>query len=155
MKIERSIETTAPPERVWPLLVTPEEILKWFMLLESFEYTSGQRGAGTTFTKPLPSVQRSRRMRINAVMGNQCVMGDFSHLRTQLDVRPKKRPKTAISFAKCQNRPASGLLSRPQANKLKAHMTVMTVIASTTVIKDGDTGSISCCLSSAFAWESS
>ena len=41
MRIERSIETTAPPERVWPLLVTPEEILKWFTLLESFEYTSG------------------------------------------------------------------------------------------------------------------
>jgi uncharacterized protein YndB with AHSA1/START domain len=49
MKIERSIDTTAPPERVWPLLVTPEEILKWFTLLESFEYTSEQRGVGTTF----------------------------------------------------------------------------------------------------------
>jgi uncharacterized protein YndB with AHSA1/START domain len=49
MKIERSIDSTAPPERVWPLLVTPEEILKWFTLLESFEYTSEQRGVGTTF----------------------------------------------------------------------------------------------------------
>jgi uncharacterized protein YndB with AHSA1/START domain len=49
MKIERSIETAAPPERVWLLLVTPEEILKWFTLLESFEYTSEQRGVGTTF----------------------------------------------------------------------------------------------------------
>jgi uncharacterized protein YndB with AHSA1/START domain len=49
MKIERSIETTAPPERVWPFLVTPEEILKWFTLLESFEYTSERRGVGTTF----------------------------------------------------------------------------------------------------------
>jgi hypothetical protein len=49
VKIERSIETTATPERVWPLLVTREEILKWFTLLESFEYTSEQRGVGTTF----------------------------------------------------------------------------------------------------------
>lgn len=50
MRIERSIETTAVPQRVWPLLVEPEAILKWFTLLESFEYTSEQRtGVGATF----------------------------------------------------------------------------------------------------------
>lgn len=50
MRIERSIETTAAPQRVWPLLVEPEEILKWFTLLESFAYTSEQRtGVGPTF----------------------------------------------------------------------------------------------------------
>ncbi len=50
MKIQRSIETTAAPQQIWPLLVTPEEILKWFTLLESFEYTSEQRGGiGATF----------------------------------------------------------------------------------------------------------
>jgi uncharacterized protein YndB with AHSA1/START domain len=50
MKIQRSIETTASPQRVWPLLVEPEEILKWFTLLEKFEYTSDQRrGPGATF----------------------------------------------------------------------------------------------------------
>ena len=50
MRIQRSIETSASPQRVWPLLVEPEEILKWFTLLESFEYTSEQRrGDGTTF----------------------------------------------------------------------------------------------------------
>jgi uncharacterized protein YndB with AHSA1/START domain len=40
VKISRSIETTASPERVWPLLVQPAAIRKWFTLLESFEYTS-------------------------------------------------------------------------------------------------------------------
>ncbi len=49
MRIQRSIETTAAPQRVWPLLVEPEEILKWFTLLEGFEYTSEQRGVGATF----------------------------------------------------------------------------------------------------------
>jgi uncharacterized protein YndB with AHSA1/START domain len=49
MTIERSVDTTAPAERVWPLLVTPEDILKWFTLLESFEYTSEHRGVGATF----------------------------------------------------------------------------------------------------------
>jgi len=50
MRIHRSIETTATPQRVWPLLVGPEEILKWFTLLERFEYTSERRsGVGATF----------------------------------------------------------------------------------------------------------
>jgi uncharacterized protein YndB with AHSA1/START domain len=50
MKIERSIQTTASPQKVWPLLVQPEAILKWFTLLEGFAYTSEPpHGVGTTF----------------------------------------------------------------------------------------------------------
>ena len=50
MKVERSIETTASPQRVWPLLIEPQQIVKWFTLLKSFEYTSDPpRGVGTTF----------------------------------------------------------------------------------------------------------
>lgn len=50
MKIERSIETGAPPHRVWPLLVEPVAIRKWFRLLEGFEYTSDPpHGVGATF----------------------------------------------------------------------------------------------------------
>jgi uncharacterized protein YndB with AHSA1/START domain len=50
MKVERSIETAASPQRVWPLLIEPQEIVKWFTLLKSFEYTSDRpRGVGTTF----------------------------------------------------------------------------------------------------------
>lgn len=50
MKIQRSVETTAPPSRVWPLLVQPVAIRRWFTLLESFEYTSDPpHGVGSTF----------------------------------------------------------------------------------------------------------
>ena len=50
MKIRRSIETSASPQSVWPFLVEPDKILRWFTLLESFEYTSEPRGGpGTSF----------------------------------------------------------------------------------------------------------
>jgi uncharacterized protein YndB with AHSA1/START domain len=50
MIVKRSININAPPEKIWPYLIDPEKILKWFNLLRKFEYTGTQRsGAGTTF----------------------------------------------------------------------------------------------------------
>ncbi len=50
MRVERSIEIAAPPEKIWPFLVEPDKILKWFNLLRRFEYTGEQKGGvGTTF----------------------------------------------------------------------------------------------------------
>ena len=50
MRIQRSIEIAVPPEKIWPFLVEPDKILKWFTLLRKFEYTSEQRsGVGTPF----------------------------------------------------------------------------------------------------------
>ena len=50
MKVSRSIDTAASPQKVWPLLVQPEAILKWFTLLEKFHYTSEPpHGRGATF----------------------------------------------------------------------------------------------------------
>ena len=50
MRIERSIDIAAPPERIWPFLVEPEKILKWCITLEKFDYTGEQRsGVGTPF----------------------------------------------------------------------------------------------------------
>ena len=50
MKVQRSIEIAAPPERIWPFLVEPEKILKWCITLQKFEYTGKQRsGVGTPF----------------------------------------------------------------------------------------------------------
>jgi uncharacterized protein YndB with AHSA1/START domain len=50
MKVQRSIEIAATPEKIWPFLTMPEKILKWFTLLKKFEYTGDKRsGAGTTF----------------------------------------------------------------------------------------------------------
>jgi carbon monoxide dehydrogenase subunit G len=50
MKIQKSIEIKATPEKIWPWLIEPEKIMKWFTLLKKFEYTGEKRGgAGTTF----------------------------------------------------------------------------------------------------------
>ena len=50
MRIERSVEIAAPPEKVWPFLIEPERIMQWFTLLKKFEYTGEQRnGVGTPF----------------------------------------------------------------------------------------------------------
>jgi uncharacterized protein YndB with AHSA1/START domain len=50
MRIEKSVEIAAPPEKIWPFLVEPEKIMQWFTLLKKFEYTGAQRsGVGTPF----------------------------------------------------------------------------------------------------------
>jgi len=50
MQVQRSIEIKATPEKIWPWLIVPEKIMKWFTLLKKFEYTGEKRsGAGTTF----------------------------------------------------------------------------------------------------------
>jgi len=50
MRLQRSIEIAAPPEKIWPFLVESDNILKWFTLLQKFEYTGEQRsGVGTPF----------------------------------------------------------------------------------------------------------
>ena len=48
MRVQKSIEITVPPEKVWPFLVEPEKILKWCITFRKFEYTGDQRsGVGT------------------------------------------------------------------------------------------------------------
>lgn len=50
MRVERSIEIAAPPEKIWPFLVEPDNILKWCITFKKFEYTSEQRiGLGIPF----------------------------------------------------------------------------------------------------------
>ena len=50
MHVQRSVEIKAPPEKIWPWLIEPEKIMKWFTLLRKFEYTGEKRsGVGTTF----------------------------------------------------------------------------------------------------------
>jgi len=49
VEVQGSISIGAPPEKVWPFLVEPERILKWYTLLRKFEYTSEQHaGVGAT-----------------------------------------------------------------------------------------------------------
>ena len=50
MRVQRSIEIAAPPEKIWPFMVEPENILKWCITFKTFEYTSEKRSSvGTTF----------------------------------------------------------------------------------------------------------
>ena len=47
MQVRQSVEIAAPPERVWPLLVEPANIRKWYPTLLRFEYEDPERrGAG-------------------------------------------------------------------------------------------------------------
>ncbi len=48
MEVHQSIEVAAPPERIWPLLVEPDNILKWYPTLRRYQYEdAGKRGPGT------------------------------------------------------------------------------------------------------------
>ena len=48
MRVQRSIEIAAPPEKIWPFLIEPDNILKWCITFKKFEYTSDQHsGVGT------------------------------------------------------------------------------------------------------------
>lgn len=48
MRVERSINIAAPPEKIWPFLIEPEKVLQWCVTFRKFEYSGKQRsGAGT------------------------------------------------------------------------------------------------------------
>jgi uncharacterized protein YndB with AHSA1/START domain len=58
MKVQRSIEIGAPPERIWPFLAEPQRILEWYIPLQKFEYTGDQSrkvGAPFYFEEKLPT----------------------------------------------------------------------------------------------------
>ena len=64
MRVEKSIEIAAPPEKIWSFIVEPEKVVKWSNF-SRFEYTSEQRsGPGTLIyleekAKPLPLMKFS------------------------------------------------------------------------------------------------
>ena len=48
MKVQKSIEINATPEKIWPYFIEPEKILAWCITFKKFEYTGDQRsGIGT------------------------------------------------------------------------------------------------------------
>lgn len=48
MKGKKTIEISAPPEKIWPFFVEPEKVLQWYSTFRKFEYTGDQRsGEGT------------------------------------------------------------------------------------------------------------
>jgi len=67
MKVQKSIEIAAPPEKIWPFLVEPEKILEWYIPLQKFEYTSEQRSGMDT---PIYFEEKAagRLMKLNCVV---------------------------------------------------------------------------------------
>ena len=50
MEVHESVEIGAAPGKIWPLLVEPENILKWCITFRKFEYRGEQHaGPGTRF----------------------------------------------------------------------------------------------------------
>jgi len=50
MKVEKSIEISAAPDKIWPFLVEPEKILMWFDSFKKCEYADDKHsGAGTAY----------------------------------------------------------------------------------------------------------
>ncbi len=50
MKVEKSIEISADPEKIWPFLVDPAKIVMWFDSFKKCEYTSEKHsGVGTAY----------------------------------------------------------------------------------------------------------
>ncbi|MCK5311984.1 MAG: SRPBCC family protein [Desulfobacteraceae bacterium] len=50
MKVEKSIEISAAPEKIWPFLVDPTKIVMWFDTYKKCECTSEKHsGVGTTY----------------------------------------------------------------------------------------------------------
>ena len=50
MKVEKSIDISAAPEKIWPFLIHPEKILMWFDSFKKWEFvTEKQAGTGTTY----------------------------------------------------------------------------------------------------------
>ena len=48
MKVQKSIEVAAPPEKIWPFFIQPDKVLQWCHTFLKFEYTGDQRsGVGT------------------------------------------------------------------------------------------------------------
>jgi uncharacterized protein YndB with AHSA1/START domain len=84
VKVQKSIEIAAPPEKVWPFLVEPEKILKWCITFKNFEYTGKQRSgvgadlyveekAGGPLTKlnfTVKEWEEKRKLAFNMTSGN-------------------------------------------------------------------------------------
>lgn len=49
MNVSMSVDINTTPEKVWVYLVVPEKTMKWYSMLEKFEWDSQKRGIGASF----------------------------------------------------------------------------------------------------------
>jgi uncharacterized protein YndB with AHSA1/START domain len=48
MKVDESINITAPPEEIWPFFTDPEKVMQWSITFRKYGYTGEQKsGVGT------------------------------------------------------------------------------------------------------------
>ncbi len=72
MKVEKSIEISAVPQRIWPFLVDPEKILMWFDSFKKCEYASGKHaGKGTTYYVEEKVPGPLRKINFKAIVWNE------------------------------------------------------------------------------------
>lgn len=50
MKVEKSIQISAPPQKIWPYLIDPQKLPLWFNTFKRCEFAGEKRtGVGTTY----------------------------------------------------------------------------------------------------------
>ena len=48
MKVQKSIDITVSPDKIWPFFVEPEKVMQWCITFRKYEYTNKQYyGVGT------------------------------------------------------------------------------------------------------------
>ena len=71
MRVEKSVEVAAPPEKIWSFLIEPKKVLQWYIPLQKFEYSSdqsGNAGASLYFEEKVAG----RLMKLNCVV-TECI----------------------------------------------------------------------------------
>jgi uncharacterized protein YndB with AHSA1/START domain len=72
MKVEKSIEISASPKKIWPFLVNPEKILMWFDSFKKCEYVNKKHaGAGTAYYVEEKVPGPLRKINFEAIVWNE------------------------------------------------------------------------------------
>ena len=72
MKVEKSIEISVAPEKIWPFLVDPEKILMWFDSFKKCEYVKEKHiGAGTAYYVEEKVPGPLRKINFEAIIWNE------------------------------------------------------------------------------------
>jgi uncharacterized protein YndB with AHSA1/START domain len=72
MKVEKTIEISTTPEKVWPFLVDPKKILMWFDSFKKCEYsTEKHTGLGTAYYVEEKVPGPLRRINFEAINWNE------------------------------------------------------------------------------------
>ena len=72
MKVEKSIEISAAPEKIWPFLVNPAKIVMWLDTFKKCEYTNEKHsGVGTAYYVEEKVPGPLRKINFEAIVWNE------------------------------------------------------------------------------------